>query len=130
MRNYKFKPGDRVRCTEGNELIKTGATGTVDEYSTAPFVIWDSADMLTDKGRYHGKRWAKSEDTLELIESASEPTETIIPAPLEAESTTVKFTDGDKSVTLTYHIKHGWTIQADSGIHAGQLIEAITRFNQ
>lgn len=132
MSNYKFKPGDRVRCIKGDIHVKHGATGTVDDYSSSPYVIWDSNDMLTDRGQCEDRMWSVWESEIELIESA--PTGLVPasdePRPLEIESKTVKYFDCAQVVTVTHHMERGWTIRADSGIHAGQLIEAITRFNQ
>jgi hypothetical protein len=64
----KFKIGDRVRNLEESDYVKLGATGTVLEDSCAPFVEWDSLDMVYVKIT---KRHARSEDYLELILPAS-----------------------------------------------------------
>jgi hypothetical protein len=67
MSEYKFKKGDRVRNLEANEYIEKGATGTVDENDQSPFVVWDSSNMLTERGQCADRRWAQYEYNLELI---------------------------------------------------------------
>ena len=70
----KFKPGDRVRNLHDNGIVKKGATGTVDEDSHNPNVIWDSIDMIQEPKRntFMPLRWAQAEEHLELIQSDTE----------------------------------------------------------
>ena len=64
--------GQRVRNLEYTSYVKKGATGTVDEDSEVPWVIWDSPDMLTDRGQCEDRRWAQASHFLEVIEEVSE----------------------------------------------------------
>ena len=66
---FQFKKGDRVVNMEDSLWIKKGAIGTVIENAFAPNVIWDSEDMLTDKGKYDERKWAQSESNLTFLES-------------------------------------------------------------
>jgi hypothetical protein len=65
--------GQMVRnLEEDDQYVKKGATGTVDEDDKLPWVIWDSADMLTDRGQCEDRRWKQAFDFLEVIEEVSE----------------------------------------------------------
>lgn len=64
----KFKIGDRVKNLVESAWIKKGATGTVNMNSPAPFVIWDSFDMLQETARRNNdKVWAQMEGNMELL---------------------------------------------------------------
>jgi len=65
----KFKIGDGVRNLVENDFIKKGATGTVNEDDTRPFVMWDSRDMLNKPHPFN--RWCQDESDLEPISDTS-----------------------------------------------------------
>lgn len=72
--------GTRVRNLQHDDVcVKFGATGTVDQDSSTPWVVWDSPDMLTEYGQCDNRRWAQDSKYLEII---SEPEPETINHPL------------------------------------------------
>jgi len=57
-KNFKFNVGDRVEALKGNDYVKVGLHGTVDESHYIPYVNWDN-----------GERWAVRQERLRKIES-------------------------------------------------------------
>lgn len=69
MNEYRFKIGDWVRHINGDDRVKKGATGTVKELSSTPYVKWDSETMLLNK--VDSNTWAVTSDEIELIKTTN-----------------------------------------------------------
>jgi len=68
MREAKFPAGARVRLVATDEesakgRLKVGDTGTTQEKSRAPYVLWDRGDVGANGV------WAVSEDEIEFVEA-------------------------------------------------------------
>jgi hypothetical protein len=64
----KFKPGDRVVCTEECEFVEKGATGTIQkqvgDLEYAFWVVWDDYNMILESS---DNCWAKPIYDIKLI---------------------------------------------------------------